>query len=266
MTDLLILSPRYTPDSIKLRRAALASRWQVERLQNYRVTSTYKNINIALYGEALFTTIIAEQIEYTLLEAPADWLAQIPEQYLNRELQFTTLKQARSIKLPMFIKPAEGKSFQAQIYEVADDLPSPEAQPDDMPVYISEPVKWEIEFRCFVLERKIVTLSVYSRDGEFAEDENGKWLASKQEVDAAVKFIQLILEDQSVSMPPAFVLDIGKIAKRSWAVIEANPAWAAGIYGCDPIAILPVLQRSCIATDNLVEKDKQWQINRYIER
>ena len=116
-----------------------------------------------------------------------------------------------------------------------------------------------------MLEQKIATLSVYSRNSTLAEDENGEWLASEQEIEAAIDFIQLILEDESVSMPPAFVLDVGEIKGRGWAVVEANPAWAAGIYGCDPIEILPVLQRSCIATDNLSEKDTQWQINRYIE-
>lgn len=265
MTNLLILSPRYTPDSINLRRSALVMNWQVDRLQNYRIASNYETANITLYGEALFTTIIAEQLEYTLLEAPADWLGKLPQQYLQRDLQFSTLKESRNINKPTFIKPAEGKSFQAQVYQSSDDLPSADTQADDMPVYVSEPVKWEIEFRCFVLEREIATLSIYSRNGLLAENEDGEWLASEQEFEETKKFIEAILKDENVAMPPAYVLDVGRISGRGWAIVEANPAWASGIYGCDPVAILSVLQRSCIPHSELSEQDASWQINRYIE-
>ena len=66
-------------------------------------------------------------------------------------------------------------------------------------------------------------------------------------------------------MPPAFVLDIGQVVGRGWAVIEANPAWASGIYGCDAAKILPILQRACIRTDRIDDADKRWQINRFAE-
>lgn len=263
MTNLLILSPRYTPDSINLRRAALAMNWQVERLQNYRVSSNYETVNIAMYGEALFTTFIAEQLEHILLEASADWLGKLPQQYLQRDLRFSTLKDARNINKPTFIKPAEGKSFQAQVYYSSDKLPSEDSQPDNMPIYMSEPVNWEIEFRCFVLEREIATLSIYSRNGTLAENE--QWLASEQEFKEARKFIGAVLSNENVKMPPAYVLDVGRISGRGWAIVEANPAWASGIYGCDTSAILPVLQRSCIPHDELSKQDARWQINRYYE-
>lgn len=72
MIRTLILSPRYTPDPIKLRRAALASDWKVERLQNYRLPTHLEATSVTIYGEALFVTIIAEQLGYVLLEAPHD--------------------------------------------------------------------------------------------------------------------------------------------------------------------------------------------------
>lgn len=266
MTNLLILSPRFTTDSINLRRAAFKSNWQVQRLQNYRISSNYDtSTKVALYGEALFTTIIAEQIDHTLLEAPANWLARLPQKFLQRELQFTTLAEARNINTPIFLKPAEGKSFQAQIYNSNDELPPDESQPEDMPVYVSEPVKWVFEFRCFVLERKMATLTIYSRNGELAENETGEWVSSEEEYEGATNFIESVLHDNTVDMPPAYVLDVGFISGRGWAVVEANPAWASGVYGSEPVAILPVLQRSCIPQNNLSEQDANWQINRYSE-
>jgi len=35
------------------------------------------------------------------------------------------------------------------------------------------------------------------------------------------------------------------IRNHGWAVIECNAAFASGIYGCDPVAVLPVLRRAC---------------------
>jgi hypothetical protein len=31
---------------------------------------------------------------------------------------------------------------------------------------------------------------------------------------------------------------------QQWAVIEANPAWASGIYDCDPVQVLHVLEQT----------------------
>jgi hypothetical protein len=261
----LVLSPRYTPDSIQLRRTALESGWTVERLQSYRVAENLRGIDIALYGEALFTTIIAEELGYILLETPADWLTTLPFDYMKRQIQFTTLDTARNqFKEAVFIKPAEGKSFAAQLYNTADELPSPESQPDDMPVYVVEPVQWAIEFRCFIMERKLSTLSIYSRNDEIAEVD-GEWLASDSEIADASTFCEKLLRDNAIDMPPAFVLDIGQIVGRGWAVIEANPVWASGIYGCDTAKILPILQRACVRADTISDEDKHWQINRFAE-
>ena len=52
----------------------------------------------------------------------------------------------------------------------------------------------------------------------------------------AVRFARSVLEDPTVELPPAVTLDVGRIASRGWAVIETNPAWASGLYGCDPKA------------------------------
>ena len=42
------------------------------------------------------------------------------------------------------------------------------------------------------------------------------------------------------------VVDVGVIRNHGWAVIECNAAFSSGIYGCDPVAVLPVLRRACV--------------------
>jgi hypothetical protein len=50
------------------------------------------------------------------------------------------------------------------------------ALPPDTPVLIAEPVRWRVEYRCFVLERTLATMSPYVRDGDLAQDANGACL------------------------------------------------------------------------------------------
>jgi ATP-grasp domain-containing protein len=261
---LLILSPRYTPDSAALWKAAIQLGWSVERLQSHRPPDRLRDVDLAIYGEALFTNIVADELDFTLLEPTFDWVARLPEAYRQREIRYTTFKETRAITHPTFIKPAYDKSFDAQVYEPGFSQPVFEHLPGDLPVLIAEPVSWETEFRCFVLEREVQTISIYSRHGELAEGDEGTWSASQAEIEGAIGFTRLILQDAIVDMPPAFVMDVGQITNRGWAVVEANPAWASGIYGCDPTKILPVLKRSCLKREALSASDSRWVLERLV--
>ena len=44
---------------------------------------------------------------------------------------------------------------------------------------------------------------------------------------------------------------------RGWAVIESNPAWGSGLYGCDLNQVLGVLQRACLKSNGVTEADAQ---------
>jgi len=67
-----------------------------------------------------------------------------------------------------------------------------------------------------------------------------------------------VLANADLSIPPAFVMDVGIIADRGWAVIEANAAWGSGLYGCDPAEVLRVVRRACVAKGQVQLSDKQW--------
>lgn len=258
MTPTLVLSPRFTPDSTALWRAAIEAGWRVERLQSHHPPDYLQEQDVILYGEALFANIVAERLSLALLEPPFRWLADLPHRYLNRKVLYTTLADARKLAEPTFVKPAYDKSFASTVYPSGEQLPSSEILPDEMPVLIAEPVIWEVEFRCFILNRQIMTLSVYVRNGELAQNEEGEWVASQIEMDQAQEFTSSVLTDTHISVAPAFALDVGKITDKGWAIVEANPAWASGIYGCDPARILPVLRRACIRQSDLGKEDKKW--------
>ena len=71
-----------------------------------------------------------------------------------------------------------------------------------------------------------------------------------------------LLGDRSAALPPAFVVDVGLIDGRGWAVVEFNPAWCAGLLGADPAAVLGVLERACRGADGLAAEDRRWLVDR----
>jgi hypothetical protein len=156
-----------------------------------------------------------------------------------------TLGEARKVSTPSFIKPADEKCFEARVYSSGVELPVPGPLPEDLPVLIQEVVAWSSEFRCFILDRKVVTSSAYWRDGQPAKSDDGSWSSTDAELDNANRFCEAVLQDQSVAIPSAVAMDVGMIRNRGWAVIESNAAFGSGIYGCDPVAVLQVLRRAC---------------------
>jgi hypothetical protein len=236
----LILTPRQTPDAQALWRAAHRLGWNVRRLATWRVPEELLGVEEpVLYLEALFAPVLAEQLGLRLLEPPVDWLPRLPEEHRKRCIELTLLGEARKRQEPAFIKPPNDKSFPAGVYTGAD-LP-PEFE-DEMPVLVAEMLQWEKEFRCFILDREPRTLSIYLRDGEL-QSENDFAAPPEEEVEA-LEFVRSVLADPRVDLPRATVLDVGVIAGRGWAVVEQNAAWGAGLYGCDPEAVLHVLRHT----------------------
>lgn len=233
----LILSPRFTEDSQRLWEAAVQLGWRVERLYGWRVPEHLTQVpEPVLYLEALLAPMIAPAFGLVLHEPPEDWLPQLPEQYRRRAVQLTTLGAARGL-LPAFVKPPNDKSFPARVYGPGE-LPAEFA--DDTPVLVQETVAWRREFRCFVCNRELRTWSVYLRDGALQREAG--FPSTAEEGAEVEQFITQLLADPNMSLPRACALDVGEIHGRGWAVVEVNSAWGAGIYGCDPGAVLDVLR------------------------
>lgn len=238
----LILTPRFTEDSQALWRAAGQLGWGVERLTSWRVPEELLSVpEPVLYLEALFGPSLAEQFRLRLPEPAVNWLPRLPEEYRKRQVSRTTLRNARSLAEPAFIKPPNDKSFPARVYTGAE---LPHGYDEDSPVLVSEVVAWEKEFRCFVLDRKPRALSIYLRHGEPQRDHG--FAVSDSELAEAESFIRTVLADTRVELPRAAVLDVGVITGRGWAIVEQNAVWGSGLYGCDPVAVLEVLRHAAV--------------------
>lgn len=240
----LILSARPSDDAQRLWGACISEKWQVTRAYGWKVPDL-PPADVVVYGEPLLALHIAQTLRLHLDDPPVDWLPRLPLRWRGREVQMCTLAQARSHAATAFIKPADEKCFDARVYASGADLPAPGLLPEDTPVLIQEVVKWTLEFRCFVADRQVQTLSAYCRNGRTTKTEDGVWKNNDDELAEAHRFCETLLADPDVELPPATVIDVGLIHDRGWAVVEANCAWAAGTYGCDPVAILGVLRRAC---------------------
>ncbi len=224
----LVLPPRFTDDSNLLRKAAIEAGWEVERLSGWRPSQELRQVDPVLYGEPLFAATVADMLGLALIEPPFNWLTMLADPWTKRNIRFTTLASARNEIRPMFIKPPMISVFAARVYQSGAELPLEESLSGDTPVLISEPVHWSVEFRCFVMERRLRTHSIYARDEELAQLTDGTWDGTTDEYEQAENFIQELLADRSVAIPPATVIDIGRIAERGWAVVEANACWGSG--------------------------------------
>ncbi|MCB1051180.1 MAG: ATP-grasp domain-containing protein [Acidobacteria bacterium] len=236
----LILSPRYTEDGQLLWKAALDAGWHIHRLSSWQIGPEARSIvDPVLYVEAMFAPTFAEELGVVLSEPSLDWLPKLPFRFRLRDIQLMTLGEAHRLEKDAFVKPPNDKSFAAKVYSPGG---LPEDFPESMPVLVAEPVTWENEFRCFFLDQKLVTYSVYARWGEL-QDQEGYQHSPEEETELHT-FLAEILSDSNVSFPNAAVLDVGKIQGKGWAVVEQNAAWGAGLYGADPALVLQVIRKA----------------------
>ena len=224
--------------------------WSVERLTRWQPPTHLRDQDVVVYGEPLFVEFVAQATERVVLEPAFDWLVTLPLSHTKRKIIYTTLEKARFHQERAFIKPAEEKSFPAKVYESGADIPHNAGIPETSTVLISEPVEWCVEFRGFVLSGQIAALSPYIRGGALAQDEEGRWQATEEEYTQARAFLEQVLADETVKLPPAVVVDVGLLATGEWAVVEANGASASGLCACSPEDVLPVLQRCCVPKES----------------
>lgn len=263
----LIVSSRYSIDSQILRQAARNLGWETLRLDGWRIPEWFEppDDQIALFFTAPLAFDVAEQFSRSLLGCDPDWTVQLRPEFLKRNLRQKTLAEALELEGKAFIKHAVSKAFPATIYDQQTLVKATPQIPQTALVHVSEPVNWLIEYRCFIAEQNVMAISPYIRHGRVFDDA-ADWLGAPQaEIDEAKRFAESVIHS-GIDSPPAFVLDVGVIDNRGWAVIEVNECWASGIYSCDPNAVLEVLLRASVPLESLSSEDRRWNFKRHYFR
>ena len=158
--------------------------------------------------------------------------------WLNRSIERSTLGAIRKAvqlsefqnDLPghgwrRFVKPADDgiKAFPGHVVSAFRQLIRSAGLPDDMPVWVSSPVNFLSEYRCFVQHDKVLSCRPYRGDPLAFPDGEA---------------IQQMVEAFAPKAPNAYCLDVGVIEDHRGlhtTLVEVNDAYAAGDYGLDPI-------------------------------
>jgi hypothetical protein len=207
--------------------------------------------------------IAARQLNLALIEPPLDLLTQLPERFLRRAVELATFADLKRLQRRTFVKPADplDKWFDAGVYADVRDIRTRGRETPDSPVLLSEPVEWVAEYRYFVLEGKVIAGSSYLAFGRPAWKPFDPKRPNAMPT-AGVSVIAELYATMKSKLPPVFVVDVGLIETRGWAVVEFNPVWCAGLLGADPRAVLPVLQRATRRSEELTAEDERWIVDR----
>jgi hypothetical protein len=260
----LVLSDWLPNGSRQLGLAAQEAGWDVVCLEGLAPLLVGKNRDLVYYGTADLAHEIAGRLGLVLLEAELDWLARLPWKYAQRGVRYATVAEARRLAGPVFVKPADAtdKCFDAGVFPGGWAIPERRGFAETVPVLIAEPVTWEVEYRCFLLEGELMTAAPYARAGRWVRARDGQWIIPEVEAEQVARFCRTLAGDRGVPLPPAVTMDLGRMEDGGWAVVELNPVWSSGLYGCDPARVLPVLHRACVPEEDLTDQDRRWVIRR----
>ncbi len=254
----LFLSSRYTTESKILRSAAQALGWETFRCDGDRIPAGFagQRARQAIYCTVPNAFNLARQLHSILLGCSSEWLPQLPEDCLKRKVELHELRNAMKLGGRRFMKPALGKSFDAAVRTGKELAMEATHLPPDFLVHASEVVAWEAEYRCFVANRQVLTLSPYRRGTTTFSSYANPLTGPVSESEAAAEFANLVIN--SVPCPAAFVLDVGIIQGRGWAVVESNECWGSGIYGCAPSRVLEVLLTAVVDVGTGPKRENDW--------
>jgi hypothetical protein len=258
----LLLSTLTLPSAPTLAAAAREAGWHVYALDE--TPFPHLADQPVYYGGSDTALAVAQRFEIALLEPPLDLLVRLPRRFLQRTVEFRLFNDLHRLKSPAFVKPADAlnKAFDAGTYAEASSIRTPRGVPSQTPILLSEPVERLAEFRCFVLEGRVIASSPYLSFGRPVWRPFGKGGERATESAKVLSFCNRLLATSGVLFPPAFVVDVGLIEERGWAVVEFNPAWCAGLLGADSKRVLGVLNRACQHRKKLSREDRRWVVDR----
>jgi ATP-grasp domain-containing protein len=193
-----------------------------------------------VYGPKMFCEVIAEQMNWELLSTHPNWITTLPKNFVNREVYFTSVRNARKVASEKYFKLTDIQYFSPSVRASGKELPDHEIY-NDSPILVSDVMRFTSEYRCVVKNRKAITACCYQKL-QVSEDKNNYNFNHEN----IVRFINLLLEDGKVSCVPGFVIDIGKYGMDKFAIIDSKPAYSSRLFGCEPIAMLDAIKASVI--------------------
>jgi hypothetical protein len=118
---------------------------------------------------------------------------------------------------PFFCKPANVlKGFQYGVIKTLEEFKA--VVDTKMDVVVSEVVDFLAEYRCFVIDKKVVSCQHYLGDLKYYP---------------SISLVEDVIQE-FVDAPMGYSIDVGILANGETALIECNDGWSLGSYGCMP--------------------------------
>ncbi len=248
----VILSQRFSTDSQEVWKAAVAAGWDAHRAIRFGVPMLDQSTPYCVYGELTFADIMARRCDLGLLDPPDDFLPELPFELLQRQVTLLPVYSLPLFTQRAFFKPANDKFFHRGVFERGTDVPVRHIE-IDAPVIISEVVNFEWEFRAHCILGRVGTIAPYISPLQAGDTER------RQAEEDARGFTQRVLDEHGHRLPSAVVLDVGKLDTGKWAVVEANQAYASGIYdGANMPIVLAAILGSAGPLADVREGDRQF--------
>lgn len=147
---------------------------------------------------------------------------------------YETLYELKPKEYPYFIKPAKNiKLFTGSLIEkdghldILENYMATSPLRPETKVYISEPMDFLSEYRCFVFENELVGIKHYQ--GDF------RIFPNKYQIDRIIKTYK--------NAPVSYAIDVGILKDGSQYIVEINDFWAIGSYGLDGDTYVKMLIR-----------------------
>ena len=254
----LLLSSMALPAATALALAARRRGWQVATMD--RDPPPSRESEIVFYGSTLEVKAAEKRYDLALLEPPLDLLARLPFSLLLRRVTCCRWGDVGDIDRPISSNPlirSTRFSTPASIAIAARFAVKRSLR--RTPLLAAEPVEWLAEYRCFVLDGAVMATSPYLSFGRPLQHR----IATANILPTPVMDLcRRLCSLGSMALPPAFVVDVGLIEDRGWAVVEFNPVWWAGLLSADAVKAMDVLRRSCRRRRDLGPEDRPWVVKR----
>lgn len=204
------------------------------------------------------TVLLSRGIDLALSAPSADWFATLPATITGRTLTVTTagiLAAHATLAAPVnMVKLAEAKhpGFAATrvkgAQEAAELVAAADLPAETRLLLADRYLTCASEYRAFCVGRDVLTVSAYLVEDETWSPALHRHRASFHE-QAAAWLTEVLRDLLPGEVPPACVLDVAKQENGDFVLLEANTTWGAGIYGCDPDAVLTAVLAAQRPTD-----------------
>ncbi len=238
----LVLPPRLTASAETLREAARRRGLDTVQLPTFAVPDGLRATH--LHAGPSFADAVAAPLGLAPLEAPADWLAELPRDLVRREIRALPVREAYALRRPVFVKSPNDKGIRAMVYADGSRLPGPDAVDPQTLVLVSDVVTFAAEYRLYLLDGEVRTGSRYAEDGRLSLGPLGP--------DAAAFGAELLARCGG-GLPSAIVVDIGLSTATGRSSRPTRPGRAAGtpairtwrwMWCCAPPVRPPISRRA----------------------